>query len=98
MMWLDSYVSSGVYEVIDAVRRGISAYSSFVHRFRLSGIKRVIVDLTDDMATFGTVIAFGLLAFALPPFWRSRVRPGTASITYRFRWNAGQHAPLVFPY
>jgi len=85
MMWLDSYVSSGVYEVIDAIRRGISAYSSFVQRFRLSGVKRVIIDLTDDMATFGTVVAFGLLAFALPPF------SGTGDV-----WNKGRDYAITF--
>lgn len=84
-MWLDSYVSSAVYEFFDAIRRGASAYSSFVHRFRLSGLKRIIVDLTDDMATFGTVIAFGLLAYALPPF------SGTGDV-----WNKGRDYAITF--
>ena len=85
MMWLDSYVSSGVYELFDWLRRSLSAYSSFVYRFRLSGIKRIVIDLTDDMATFGTVAAFGLLAFALPPF------SGTGDV-----WNKGRDYAITF--
>jgi penicillin-binding protein 1A len=84
-MWLDSFVSSGVYETWAALRRWGSAYSSFVYRFRLSGLTRIVVDLTDDMATFGTVAAFGLLAFALPPF------SGTGDI-----WNKGRAYAITF--
>ncbi len=84
-MWLDSYVSSGVYELFDGIRRSASAYSSFVQRFRLAGLKRVVIDLTDDMATFGTVAAFGLLAFALPPF------SGTGDV-----WNKGRDYAITF--
>jgi penicillin-binding protein 1A len=84
-MWLDSFVSSGVYELLDAVRRSFSAYSSFVHRFRLSGPKRLVIDLLDDMATFGTVACFGLLAYALPPF------SGTGDV-----WNKGREYAITF--
>ena len=85
MMWLDSYVSSAVYELLDGLGRTASAYSSFVHRFRLSGPKRVAVDLLDDMATFGTVACLGLLAFALPPF------SGTGDV-----WNKGRDYAITF--
>src|SRR4029079_18345129 len=84
-MWLDSFVSSGVYELLDALRRAASAYSSFVYRFRLSGPKRAVIDLLDDMATFGTVACFGLLAFALPPF------SGTGDV-----WNKGREYAITF--
>lgn len=84
-MWLDSYVSSAVYEFFDGIRRTASAYSSFVQRFRLSGPKRVVIDLLDDMATFGTVIVLGLLAFALPPF------SGTGDV-----WNKGRDYAITF--
>jgi penicillin-binding protein 1A len=85
MMWLDSYVSSAVYEILDVLRRAASAYSSFVYRFKLSGPKRVVIDLLDDMATFGTVFCFGLLAFALPPF------SGTGDV-----WNKGRDYAITF--
>ncbi len=67
-MTLDSFVSSGVFELFDGIRRGWGWYSSWLVRFRLSGLKRLFVDLIDDFATFGMVFMFGLLVFALPPF------------------------------
>jgi penicillin-binding protein 1A len=81
----DSFFSSWGFEVMDALRRGFSAYSSFLHRFRISGLRRVAVDLVDDAATFGTVFAIGLLAFALPPF------SGTGDI-----WNKGREYAVTF--
>jgi penicillin-binding protein 1A len=64
----DSVVSSTLFETWDAVKRGASAYSSFLHRFfRISGPRRWLIDITDDFFTFGVVFAFGLITFALPP-------------------------------
>ena len=85
-LWkLDGAISSGVFELWDGLKRRGSAYSSFLCRFRLKGIKRVIVDLLDDGATFGVVIAFGLLAYALPPF------SGTGDV-----WNRGREYAVTF--
>ena len=64
----DSLVSSSVFETWDACKRWGSAYSSFVYRFKITGPRRFVVDIVDDFTTFGMVIAFCLLAFALPPF------------------------------
>src|SRR5262245_23073323 len=50
------------------MRRGISAYSSLLYRMRLSGLKRIVVDLLDDGLTFGTMALVGVLAFAIPSF------------------------------
>ncbi len=84
--WIfDSYVSSGVFEAWDGLKRMGSAYSSFVHRFRIRGVRRVAVDLIDDGATFGTIVAFGLLAYALPPF------SGTGDV-----WNKGREYAVTF--
>ena len=82
---LDSVVSAAVFESFDFLRRSASAYSSFLYRFRLSGPRRLIVDLADDAATFGTVFAFGLLAYALPPF------SGTGDV-----WNKGREYAVTF--
>ncbi len=61
-------MSSTLFELWDFIKRAGSAYSSFLHRyFRISGPRRWLIDLIDDMATFGVVAAFCLLAFALPP-------------------------------
>jgi len=67
-MTLDSFVSTGVFELFDGVRRGWAAYASWLERFRIRGLTRVFVDLVDDLATFGTVAALAILVFALPPF------------------------------
>jgi penicillin-binding protein 1A len=82
----DSYVSSTLFELWDAIKRGSSAYSSFLHRFfRISGPRRWLIDLIDDFFTFGVVAAFGLLAFALPPF------SGTGDV-----WNRGRAYAVTF--
>ena len=65
---IDSYVSSGLFEVMDGIKRGWSAYSSFLERFRIWGLRRIFVDLLDDAATFGMIFALALITFALPPF------------------------------
>jgi len=75
----DSTFSSSVFEVWDWLKRTGSAYSSFVYRFRVRGFQRIVVDVLDDAATFGTVAAFALLAYALPPF------SGTGDV-----WNRGR--------
>ena len=82
----DSFVSSLLFETWDLLKRAMSAYSSFLHRyFRVSGPKRLLLDIIDDMATFGTVFAFGLLAYALPPF------SGTGDV-----WNRGREYAITF--
>src|SRR5579885_2411733 len=46
-----------------------SAYAAWLYRwFKLTGIKRIFIDLADDGLTFAVVIAFALLAYAVPPF------------------------------
>ncbi|MDE2444893.1 MAG: PBP1A family penicillin-binding protein [Alphaproteobacteria bacterium] len=82
----DARVSTALFEFWDFLKRAGSAYSSFLYRyFRLSGLKRVFIDLLDDFVTFGVVAAFGLLAFALPPF------SGTGDI-----WNRGREYSVTF--
>ena len=82
----DSYVSSALFEFWDAVKRMSSAYGSFLYRhFKITGPRRYIIDLMDDMATFGTVIAFALLAYAVPPF------SGTGDV-----WNRGREYAVTF--
>jgi penicillin-binding protein 1A len=72
-------------ELFALMHRWGSALSSFLHRFRLSGSRRLIVDLLDDAATLGTVFLFALLAFALPPF------SGTGDL-----WNKGREYAITF--
>ncbi len=81
----DSVVSSALFETWDWLKRSGSAYSSFVYRFRISGPRRILIDLVDDFATFGVVLAFALLAYALPPF------SGTGDV-----WNRGREYAVTF--
>ncbi len=74
-----------MFEMTDAVRRGWLAYSAFLLRFRISGIKRVFVDLVDDAATFGMVFAIGIIALALPTLKE------TDDI-----WNSGRQYAVTF--
>ncbi len=65
----DSYVSSTLFEVWDAIKRGSSAYSAFLYRyFKITGPKRFLIDLIDDFATFGVAAAFAVIAYAIPPW------------------------------
>ncbi len=65
-MKLDEMFSHYAFELSDGLRRGWVAYTYFLMRFRVTGIKRVFVDLIDDAATFGTVFALGVITVALP--------------------------------
>jgi penicillin-binding protein 1A len=50
-------------------KRAGSAYSSFLYRyFALTGVKKATINGVDHALTLGTIFAFGLLAYALPPF------------------------------
>lgn len=82
----DAAFSTLVFECWDGVKRGASAYSALLHKnFKISGVSRIVVDLVDDMATIGTVLAFVLLAYALPPF------SGTGDW-----WNRGREYAVTF--
>ena len=81
----DSFVSSGLFESWDATKRWGSAYSSFLFRFRLRGLRRLFVSLVDEGFTIGVIFAFGLLAIALPPF------SGTGDV-----WNRGREYAVTF--
>ncbi len=76
----DSYVSTALFELWDGTKRAGSAYSSWLHRyFLVRGVRRLPLMIADDGLTFAAVFAFGLLAFALPPF------SGTGDV-----WNRGR--------
>jgi penicillin-binding protein 1A len=82
----DAAFSSTMFEIWDGLKRAGSAYSSFLYRyFKLPKPLRPLIDILDDMATFGTVAAFVLLAYALPPF------SGTGDW-----WNRGREYAVTF--
>ncbi|MGI9415821.1 MAG: transglycosylase domain-containing protein [Hyphomicrobiales bacterium] len=67
----DCRVNAGCYSVYDWLCRSYSAYSAVVSRWRISGPKRVLVDLTADGATLGLLFSLGLMYYALPPIFES---------------------------
>jgi penicillin-binding protein 1A len=82
----DSYVSSGLFETWDFIKRLGSGYSSFLYRwFRVSGPRRWLIDIVDDFFTFGVAAVFAIMAYALPPF------SGTGDI-----WNRGREYAITF--
>ena len=81
----DGTVSTAVFETWDFLKRANSAYSSFLERFRIRGLKRIFIDLLDDGVTFGVMFCFLLLAYALPPF------SGTGDV-----WNRGREYAVTF--
>ena len=64
----DALVSTVVYEVSARARRAWSAYAAWLERFRVTGLRRFILDLFNDALTLGAIFAFLLVAYALPPF------------------------------
>ncbi len=64
----DAAISTAVFEVWTFIRRVWAAYSAWLERFRVTGIRRLIVDVLDDSATLGTIFAFVVVAYMLPPF------------------------------
>ncbi len=81
----DSVVSTAVFESWDFLKRAASAYGNFLERFRLRGLRRIFFDLLDDGLTFGVLLSFALLAYALPPF------SGTGDV-----WNRGREYAVTF--
>ena len=63
----DATIGTVVFEVMDFIRRSWLAYSAWLEKFRVRGLKRLVVDVLDDAATFGTVLAFIIFAYAVPP-------------------------------
>ena len=48
---VDSIVSSSVFEAFDWMKRNYSAYSAWMTRWRVFGLKRFSVDILSDAAT-----------------------------------------------
>ncbi len=82
----DAAISTAVFEAWAFVRRAWAAYASWLERFRVRGIRRIIVDLADNAMTLSIAVLFGIVAYALPIFpadddaWNAR-RPVAVTIT-----------------
>ncbi len=87
ILWAaDSAVSTAAFEAWAFIRRIWAAYAAWLERFRIRGVKRIVIDMLDDAATFGTIVAFVIVAYAVPPFsgegdvWNAR-RQAAVTIT-----------------
>ena len=84
-MALDSWLSSAGFEVVDFIQRSWSAYASWLERFRIRGLTRIAIDLTDDALTLGMGVAVIVAVVAIPPF------NNTGDI-----WNQGRQYAVTF--
>ena len=84
-MALNSWLSSAGFEVVDFIQRSWSAYASWLERFRIRGLTRIAIDLTDDALTLGMGVAVIVAVVAIPPF------NNTGDI-----WNQGRQYAVTF--
>ncbi len=68
---LDCRINSGCYTAYEWLCRAYSAYSAFLGRWRIRGVKRVLADLVSDGATLGLMFAMGVMYYALPPVFET---------------------------
>jgi penicillin-binding protein 1A len=68
---LDCRINSGCYSAYEWLCRAYSAYSAFLGRWRIRGLKRVLADLVSDGATLGLMFALGVMYYALPPVFET---------------------------
>ncbi len=85
MLDFDAVMNSGVFRIMHALRNGWSAYSSFLGRWHVSGLRRFVVDALSDAATFGIAVALLLVGYALPS-----VEDGDEF------WNRGRQYSVIF--
>ncbi|MDR3376648.1 MAG: PBP1A family penicillin-binding protein [Ancalomicrobiaceae bacterium] len=65
---VDAFIDSGLYALGQKALDGLDIIVMFSRRFRLTGWRWLLVDIIDDIATFGTVGSVLMLALALPAF------------------------------
>jgi len=68
MLAADAWLDSTLYESWHALGRGYTRFRDFMSIFRVSGIKRLFVELCSDALTFGTIGLVLMTALALPAF------------------------------
>jgi len=68
MLDADAWLDSALFEFWNALGRGYRRVEDFFHAFRLRGVRRFIVEILSDGATFTAIGAVLVLALALPAF------------------------------
>lgn len=64
---LDSLLDATFYKLAEHLGNFWAGYSAALGRWHVTGLRRVLTDLTSDAVTFGTAIAFLVLYYAIPP-------------------------------
>lgn len=65
---VDAALDTGLFLAGRALSTGIAGIRRFFDRFRVRGIKRMFVEVADEVATFGTLGAIFALMLAIPAF------------------------------
>ena len=77
LLEFDSWIDSTLYDTLHMLRDRYDAYSAWIARFHVSGLRRVIIELVSDATSFSIVGGILMLALAQPAFeetddaWRS---------------------------
>lgn len=89
LLAIDAWVDSAVYRVWRGLVEGYRRYSVALRMFRVRGIARMLVEVVDEIATFGVAGTVLMLALAIPALeiskvdWRKRV---DYSVTFQDRY------------
>ena len=68
MLAADAWLDSALYDFWQSVGRGYTRVEDFFSRFRISGIKRLFVELLSDGLSFGAIGLVLVTGLALPAF------------------------------
>jgi len=68
MLAADAWLDSSLYELGQTLRRGYTRFQDVMSNFRVSGIRRVVVEILSDGLSFGAIGAVLMTALALPAF------------------------------
>lgn len=66
MLSIDSSIDAGMFATFRWLERRWTGYADFLDRFRISGFKRIFIDLTSDGLTYGTAGVVLVFAWGLP--------------------------------
>ena len=86
---VDAWINSALFRAGGVIAGRFEAVSRFMRRFRVTGIKRAIVELLGEGLTLGAGGAVIMLAFAIPAFhatssdWKSK---GDLAVTFLDRY------------
>lgn len=65
---IDAWVDSTLFAIGRTIRNGYQSFSNWMTRFHVGGIKRLVVEIASDGATFGVLGGLLMLFLAIPAF------------------------------